>query len=60
MQAGWIVTAFGNHPVTDENSLPTELNELQTGDNVRLQLVVIRRFAGFLLQRGGSVVLTVR
>ena len=33
---------------------------LQTGDNVRLQVVYMQHFGGFLLQRGGSAVLTAR
>lgn len=60
LSKGMIVTAFGNHPVSDEKSLPSELKDLQPGDDVRLQLVVFQHFAGFNLQRGGTVVLTAR
>jgi serine protease Do len=60
LRKGMIVTAFGNHPVSDEKSLPSELKNLQPGDDVRLQLVVFQHYAGFNLQRGGSVVLTAR
>jgi serine protease Do len=60
LSKGMIVTAFGNHPVSDEKSLPSELKNLQPGDDVRLQLVVFQHFAGFNLQRGGSVVLIAR
>jgi serine protease Do len=60
LRKGMIVTAFGNHPVSDEKSLPSELKNLQPGDDVRLQLVVFQHFGGFNLQRGGTVVLTAR
>jgi S1-C subfamily serine protease len=60
LRKGMIVVAVGNHPVTDEDSLPGELKNLQAGDDVRLQLVYMQRFGGFLIQRGGSVDLTAR
>ena len=60
LRKGMIVVAIGNHPVTDEDSLPGELKDLQAGDHVRLQLVYMQRFGGFLIQRGGSVDLTAR
>jgi len=60
LHKGMIVVGMGNHPITDEKSLPSELNNLQTGDPVRLQVVYLQHFAGFELQRGGSVVLQAR
>ena len=60
LRKGMIVVAIGNHPVTDEDSLPGELKDLQAGDSVRLQLVYMQRFGGFLIQRGGNVDLTAR
>ena len=59
-QGAMIVVAIGSYSVTDENSLPPELKDLQTGDDVRLQLVYMQRFGGFLIQRGESVELTAR
>jgi hypothetical protein len=51
---------IGNHPITDANSLPSELKNLQPGNNVRLEFVIMQHFGGFRVQRGGSVVLTAR
>jgi serine protease Do len=60
LRKGMIVTAFGDHPVGDEKSLPSELKDIRPGDDVRLQLVVFQQLGGFVLQRGASVVLTAR
>jgi serine protease Do len=60
LRKGMIVVAIGNQPVTDENSLPSELKNLQAGDSVGLQVVYMERFGGFLIQRGGSAELTAR
>ncbi len=60
VRKGMILVGMGNHPITDERSLPTELNQLQPGDPVRLQLVSMQRFGGFEMQRGSSVLLQSR
>ena len=60
LRKGMVVVAMGNHPITDEKSLPGELMQLQSGDNVRLQVVYLQRLSGFTLQRGGTAVLTAR
>lgn len=60
LRKGMIVVAIGNRPVTDESTLPSELKDLHAGDTVRLQLVYMQHFGGFLVQRGGSVELTAR
>jgi S1-C subfamily serine protease len=60
LRAGMIVVGMGNHPITDANSLPSELKNLQPGNDVRLELVIMQHFGGFRVQRGGSVVLQAR
>jgi serine protease Do len=60
LRKGMIVVAIGSHPVTDESSLPSELKDLQAGDNVSLQLIYMQKFGGFLIQRGQTVELTAR
>ena len=60
LRKGMIVVGMGTHAISDEKSLPAELNNLQTGDPVRLQVVYLQHFGGFELQRGGSVVLQAR
>jgi serine protease Do len=60
LRKGMVVVAIDNHPVSDENSLPSGLKDLPAGSDVRLQVVYMQRFSGFLIQRGGSVVLTAR
>jgi S1-C subfamily serine protease len=60
IHADMIVVGIGNHPITDANSLPSELKNLQPGNRVRLELVIMQHFGGFRVQRGGSVVLTAR
>ena len=60
LRKGMIIVAMGNHPITDEKSLPEELKSLQTGDSVRLQVVYMQRFGDFMLQRGGMAELTAR
>ena len=60
LRKGMIVVGMGNHPITDEKSLPNELNDLQSGDPVRLQLVSLQHFSGFEMQRGISVLLQAR
>jgi serine protease Do len=60
LHKGMIVVAMGAHPITDEKSLPSELKSLQTGDNVRLQVVYQQHFGNILFQRGGTAVLSAR
>jgi S1-C subfamily serine protease len=60
IHTGMILVGIGNHPITDANSLPSELKNLQPGNNVRLEFVIMQHFGGFRVQRGGSVVLTAR
>jgi S1-C subfamily serine protease len=60
LHQGMVIVGMGNHPISDEKSLPPELKDLQPGDPVRLQVVYLQQFGGFSLQRGGSVVLTAR
>ncbi len=55
-----IIVMIGNRQITDEKSLPKELLSMQTGTNVRLQVIVVRTIGGFSIQRGGSVMLTAR
>jgi serine protease Do len=60
LRKNMIVVAIGNRQVADEKSVPRELQKLQAGQNVRLHIIYIQQLGTFLLQRGGSVVLTAR
>ncbi|HUB66075.1 MAG TPA: trypsin-like peptidase domain-containing protein [Candidatus Methylacidiphilales bacterium] len=60
LQKNMIVVAIGNRVVTDEKTLPIELQELGTGARVRLHIIYQQQFGAFLFQRGGSVMLTAR
>jgi len=51
---------IGNRQITGVKSLPKELLEMQPGTNVRLKVIMVRSLAGFIVQRGGSVLLTAR
>ena len=53
-----VIVAVGNRQITDERSLPRELENVTTGGNVRLHIIYTQQLGAFLLQRGGSVVLT--
>jgi serine protease Do len=55
-----IIVMIGNRQITDERSLPHELLEMQTGTNVRLQVIIIQTLGPMTIQRGGSVMLTAR
>jgi serine protease Do len=55
-----IIVMIGNHQITDAKSLPKELLQLQSGNNVRLQVITFRSMGPFLIQKGGSVMLTAR
>ena len=60
LRKGMVIVMIGNRQITDEKSLPKELLNMQTGTNVRLQVIVVQTVAGFSIQRGGSVMLTAR
>jgi hypothetical protein len=51
---------IGNRQISDEKSLPRELLQMQSGTNVRLQVVIIQSMGPLTIQRGGSVLLTAR
>jgi serine protease Do len=53
LRTNMIVVAIGNRQITDEKTLPRELEHLQAGMNVQSEGPVV-------LQRGGSVMLTSR
>jgi len=55
-----IIVMIGNRQITDEKSLPKELLQMQTGTNVRLQVIKIQKMGPLTIQRGGSVMLTAR
>src|SRR5271163_2895912 len=55
-----IVVMIGSRQITDEKSLPRELLQMESGTNVRLQVIVVQTTAGFSIQRGGSVMLTAK
>jgi S1-C subfamily serine protease len=55
-----IVVMIGNREITDEKSLPRELLQMQSGTNVRLQVIIIQTLGPMTIQRGGSVMLTAR
>jgi S1-C subfamily serine protease len=60
LRKGMVIVMIGNRQITDEKSLPHELLNMQSGTNVRLQVIVVQTIAGFSIQRGGSVMLTAR
>ena len=55
-----IVVGIGNRQITDEKTLPRELERLQAGTNVRVHVIYIQAEGPFVLQRGGSVMLVSR
>jgi S1-C subfamily serine protease len=55
-----IIVMIGNRQITDAKSLPRELLQIQTGTNVRLQVLIIQSMGPLTIQRGGSVMLTAR
>jgi S1-C subfamily serine protease len=55
-----IIVKIGNRLITDERSLPRELLQMQSGTNVRLQVIVLQDFGPLKIQRGGAVMLTAR
>jgi serine protease Do len=55
-----IVVSVGNRQIVDEKSLPHELQQLHPGTKVRLHVIYVQSQGPFMLQRGGSVMLTAR
>jgi S1-C subfamily serine protease len=60
LHKGMVIVMIGNRQITDEKSLPKELLNMQTGTNVRLQVLVVQIVGNLSIQRGGSVMLTAR
>ncbi len=60
LQANMIIVMIGNRKITDVKSLPRELLKIQTGTNVRLQVITLQSFGPLTVQHGGSVMLTAR
>ncbi len=60
LHKGMVIVMIGDRQITDEKSLPHELLNMQSGTNVRLQVIVVQTIAGFSIQRGGSVMLTAK
>ena len=60
LHKGMVIVMIGNKQITDEKSLPHELLNMQSGTNVRLQVIIVQTIGGFSLQRGGSVMLTAK
>ena len=55
-----VIVMIGNRQITDAKSLPTELLKVQSGTNVRLQVIIMQTLGPLTVQRGGSVMLTAR
>jgi serine protease Do len=55
-----VVVMIGNKQITDEKSLPAELLNVQSGTHIRLQVVIGQSVGPFMLQSGGSVMLSAR
>lgn len=55
-----IVVGIGNRQITDEKTLPHELEHLQAGTNVRMDVIYVQAEGPFTLQRGNSVMLVSR
>ncbi len=60
LQADMIIVSVGNKQITDEKSLPRELQQLQSGTKVRLHIIYVQTKGPFVFQRGGSVMVTAR
>jgi serine protease Do len=60
LRKNMIIVMIGSRQITDESSLPRELEQMQTGTNVRLQVIFIESMGPISIQRGGSVVLAAR
>jgi serine protease Do len=55
-----ILVGIGSRQITDEKTLPHELEHLQAGTNVRVQVIIVQSEGPFVWQRGGSVMLVSR
>ncbi len=55
-----VIVMIGSRSITDERSLPRELLQMQSGTNVRLQVITLQSLGPLTIQRGGSVMLTAR
>jgi serine protease Do len=55
-----VIVMIGNRQITDAKSLPRELLQMQSGTNVRLQVIIVQSMGPLTIQRGGSVLLTAR
>jgi S1-C subfamily serine protease len=60
LRENMIIVMIGNRQVTDAKSLPRELLQMQSGTNVRLQVIILQSMGPLTIQRGGSVMLTAR
>jgi len=60
LKEGMIVVSIGNRQVADEKSVPHELQELHSGESVRLHVIYVQSMGMINIQRGGSVLLTAR
>jgi len=55
-----VIVMIGRRQITDAKSVPKELLGLQSGTNVRLQVIKLQSVGPLTIQRGGSVLLTAR
>ncbi len=60
LRENMVIVMIGNRQITDEKSLPHELLQIQSGTNVRLQVIMLQSLGPITIQRGGSVMLTAR
>jgi serine protease Do len=60
LRTNMIVVAIGNRQITDEKTLPRELEHLQAGMNVRVHVIYLQSEGPFVMPRGGSVMLVSR
>ena len=60
LREGMVIVALGNHQVIDEKSLPRNLQNLQPGNTIRVQVIVVQNVGMFAIQRGGTAELTAR
>ena len=60
LRKNMIVVGIDNRQITDEKTLPHELAKLQAGTNVRVHVIYVQAEGPFVMQHGGSVMLTSR
>jgi len=60
LEQNMVVVGIGTRQVTNEKTLPRELQHLRAGTNVRVHVIYFQTEGPFVLQRGGSVMLTSR